>query len=232
MGMQYATLVMPSCKYHVIALATRQVDPRIGDLERAQRVLQYMMCRAEKSMYIYAYGVDPTIYTYTDAAFDVYDDSVSHSGVSVFIGCAGAAMYSASNKQKCVTESSSAAETVAAGGGLHISQYYRCFLQEIGVQCNVVQYQDNRSCISLVRTGCTAWDKKDRHIVRRINYMKEYFDKVEHCAELLWCDTAWMIADGLTKDLHGIAFEINENILMGHAVGDVGDYGVKVEKTT
>jgi hypothetical protein len=190
-----------------------------------------MHAKSHKPLYIYPYGIDPTIYTYTDAAHDLYPDSISHTGVSVFIGEAGACMYSRSIKQKCVTDSSTGAEVVAAGDGIHISQYFRLILEEFGVTCRVVQYQDNMSCIALVRSGCSSWDKKDRHIVRRINILNEHFENIDNKAIFVWCETAWMVADGLSKDLHGIAFEVSENILMGHEVGNIGEYGSRLKKS-
>jgi hypothetical protein len=230
MSMQYGTLVLPSIKYHVILLATRQVAPKCGDFKKAQRVLEYMRYRAQKPVYIYGFGEDPDIYVYADAAFDVYPDSHSHGGLSVFIGTAGGAMHNSSNKQKCITESSTGAEVVSAVNGLSIGAYYRDILKEFGYKCRVIHYEDNMSCIALVDTGCVAHDKKQRHMVRKINIMHEYFEDVENNAMMLWCDTAWMIADGLTKDLHGQAFEISEDVLMGHPLGDTGDYGVRRNK--
>jgi hypothetical protein len=231
MSMQYGTLVMPSIKYHVILLATRQVCPKCGDFKKAQRVLEYMRAQAQKPVYIYGHGDDPDIYVYADAAFDVYPDSHSHGGLSVFVGTAGGAVYNSSTKQKCITDSSTGAEIVSAVSGLNIGAYYRDILGEFGYKCRVIHYEDNMSCIALVDTGCVAHDKKERHMVRKINIMHEYFEKVENNAMMLWCDTAWMIADGLTKDLHGQAFEISENVLMGHPVGDTGDYGVRRTKS-
>lgn len=231
MSMQYGTLVVPSVKYHVISLATRQACPKVGDYRKARRVLDYMRCKSRKPVYIYGFGKDPDIYVYTDAAFDVYTNSVSHTGMSAFIGQAGGAMYCSSNKQKCVTDSSTAAEIVAAVGAMCIGQYYRGILAVFGIKCAVIHYQDNMSCIALVKSGCVAHDKKDRHIVRKINLMHEYFEDKENLAEMVWCDTAWMIADGLTKDLHGQGFDISENVLMGHPIGDIGEYGVRKTKS-
>jgi hypothetical protein len=230
MSMQYGTLVMPSVKYHIIRLATRQSCPKVGDYKKALKVLEYMHYKRKKPVYIYGYGANPNIYVYADAAFDVYANSVSHSGLCIFIGDAGGAMHCSSNKQKCVTDSSTAAEIVAAVGGLYIAQYYKDILAIFNIRCNVIHYEDNMSCISLAKTGCTSFDKKDKHIIRKINLMKRHFDDESMRASLEWCDTAWMIADSLTKDMHGAGFDINENILMGHPIGDIGDYGTKKNK--
>ena len=226
MSMQYGTLVLPSIKYHVINLATKQSKPTVGDYQRAVRVLEFMICRRKKKLYISGFGKDPAIYMYTDAAFDVYSDSMSHSGLCVFIGNAGAAVYCCSNKQKCVTRSSTGAEIVAAESGLILGEYYRCVMSELGYECRVIQYQDNMSCICLVDTGYSQYDKKDRHTIRRINLMHDHFLDESHHAVMVWCETLRMIADGLTKDLHGTSFEVNENILMGHPVDINYDVGV------
>ena len=225
MSMQYGTLVMPSVKFHVISLATRQAHPKVGDYKKAIRVLKFMRDKADKSLNIYGHGRNPDIYIYTDAAFDVYSDSISHSGMSVFLGNAGGVMHSTSNKQKCVTRSSTEAEIVAAVEALAIGQYYQGILKEFGTESRIIHYEDNMSCISLTSTGCHSYDKKDRHIVRKINLMYEYYQDENNKAEMVWCDTHWMICDGLTKDLHAKSFEILENVLMGHPVGDIGGYG-------
>ena len=221
MSMQYGTLVLPSVKYHVINLASKQSKPTVGDYERAVRVLQYMISRRDKRLHLYGFGKNPTVYMYTDAAFDVYCDSMSHSGRAVFIGDAGAAVYSSSNKQKCVTRSSTGAEIVAAESGLILGEYFRCLMKELKYDCEVIQYQDNMSCICLVDTGFNQYDKKDRHTIRRINLMHDHFEDTSHRARMVWCETKRMIADGLTKDLHGAAFEVSEDILMGYPVNIV-----------
>jgi len=96
MSMQYGNLVVPSVKYHVIHLATRQAHPRKGDYQKALRVLRYMCTMKDNALHIYGVGDTPDIYVYTNAAYNVYKDSISHSGLTVFIG----AMHCHSNKQK------------------------------------------------------------------------------------------------------------------------------------
>ena len=233
MSMQYGNLVVPSVRYHVIYLATRQAHPKKGDYKKALRVLRYMHTMSEKAMHIYGMGKNPYIYVYTDAAFDVYRDSVSQSGKTIFIGDAGGAVYCHSNKQKCVTRSSTESEIVAAGDAMDIAQFYRMILEELGFNnTKVIHYQDNMSCISLVDSGCYAYDKKERHIVRKINFMHEYFENPENNASMVWCPTHWMIADLMTKDLHGAQFKALESICLGYEDIDLGPYDKKVVQQT
>jgi len=168
------------------------------------------------------------IYIYTDAAFDVYRDSISHSGMSIFIGDAGGAMYCHSNKQKCVTRSSTEAEIVAAMEGLDIAQYYRAILGSLGYNASVIHYEDNMSSMSLISTGCYAYDKKDRHIVRKINYMHEYFEDIRNGAIMVWCPTHLMIGDLMTKDIHGSQFHDLESVTRGIEDIDLTIYEKKI----
>ena len=218
MSMQYATLVKPSIKFHVISLATRQARPKHGDYKKALRVLTYIRDCREKPLLIYGIGEDPRIYLYTDASFDVYKNSVSHSGMCVFIGGAGGAIHSSSRKQKSVTRSSTEAEIVSAVDALTLGQYYRNFLTELGINSKIIHYEDNMSCISLVETGCYSYDKKDRMIVRHINVMHAYFKNPDNGANMVYCNTDWHIGDGMTKDLHAKRFIVHEDVQMGHDI--------------
>ena len=229
MSMQYGNLVVPAVKYHVIHLATRQAHPRKGDYQKALRVLRYMCTMKDKALHIYGLGNTPDIYIYTDAAYNVYKDSISHSGLTVFIGEAGGAMHCHSNKQKSVTRSSTEAEIVAACEAMDIAQFYKNFMIDLGfTNVRVIHYQDNMSCISLVESGCYAYDKKARHVVLKINFMTEYFEDPENNACMVWCPTHWMIADLMTKDIHGAQFKALESVILGYEDIDLGPYEKKV----
>ena len=65
------------------------------------------------------------------------------------------------NKQKSVTRSSTEAEIVSAGDGMVIAQFYRYILGEFGCKTNVIHYEDNMSSMSLIASGCYAYDKKE-----------------------------------------------------------------------
>ena len=221
MGMHYATLVLPSVKYHVIFLATKQSKPSVRDMKLAEHVLKYMYASRNKRMYIYGFGESPKLYIYTDAAFDVYAGSMSHSGLAVFLGRSGGALYISSNKQKCVSHSSTEAEVIAAMEGVYVGQYYRDVLLELGLDVEVVHYEDNKSAIALIESGVQGFDRKDRHTIRKINSMHGYFNDHKNVSYMLYCNTHWMVCDGQTKCLFGITFRLSEDIQMGHDIDDI-----------
>jgi len=215
MTLAYIANVRPDIRFHVMFLATRQVTPTVNDWARALHIASYLKATQDDSMIVRAIGKDVVVSMYTDAAYDVHVDSKSHSGITVFVGEAGCAMFSSSNKQHCITRSSTDAEIVACEVGALLGSYYRDVLQELGIRADVLQFQDNQSCITLCEKGTRCYDRKERHMVRRINYLKEYLDDETHRTSLLWCPTAEMTADILTKDLHGYAFALHKASLMG-----------------
>lgn len=215
MTLAYISIVFPEVKYHVGHLATKQSAPSKRDLRKVGQVAQYVIHHKDDVMTIRALGDDPDVEVYTDAAFDVYPDSKSHGGTAVFVGNAGCAMYTSSNKQHCITRSSTDAELVQAEGGVFMGSFFRDFLEPFGIKARHVQYQDNTSAITLVKTGVRDYSRRERHLIRKVNFMKEYFEDEANRATMDWTHTASMTADILTKDLHGGGFELHTNTLHG-----------------
>jgi hypothetical protein len=91
---------------------------------------------------------------YIDASYGVHTSSGrSHTGCIIMAG-EGGAIYAKSSKQKIVTKASTEAELVAlsdsAGQGIHT----RNFLINQGyTKGPVTIYQDNLSCLTLIRRG-------------------------------------------------------------------------------
>jgi hypothetical protein len=217
MTLAYISVVFPEVKYHVGHLATRQSGPSKRDYKKAVQVAQYVCDNRDSVMNVHALGSgDIAIDVFTDAAFDVYPDSKSHGGVAVFIGDAGCAMYTSSNKQHCITRSSTDAEIVHAEAGMFMGNFFRDFLSEFGINACHRQRQDNMSAITLVETGVRDYSRRERNMIRKINFMKEYFDDEANRAWMEWCHTEYMTADGLTKDLHGEGFEFHTSTLHGN----------------
>ena len=215
MTMAYISIVHPEMKYHASFLAGKQASPTVADLAKATHLMKYLISVKDERIVVSPIGKNPVVNVYCDAAFDVYSGSESHSGIAVFVGGTGSAVYCSSNKQHCITRSSTDAEVVSAETGVFIGCYFRDILEEIGIVANVVHHEDNNSCISLVSTGTQGYDRKERHMVRRINYMHRYFDDRCHRSSMEWCPTEDMVADILTKDLHGEIFETHKNRLKG-----------------
>jgi hypothetical protein len=216
MTLAYISFVRPAVRYHCMYLATKQVSPTVDDWNAVVHLAKYLIGTMDDYMCIHAIGDNRTIRVYTDAAFDVHLDSKSHNGLSLFVGDAGCAMFSSSGKQHCLTRSSTDAEIVSAEGGVFMGCYFRDVLSELGLEFNVVQLQDNQSCMCLIETGTRGYDRKERHMIRRVNYMKGYVDDDAHRTTIVWCPTEEMTADALTKALHGPVYEYHKAALMGH----------------
>ena len=215
MTIAYISGVHPAIKYHVGYLATKQACPSIDDWGKAVHLMKYLGYTKDDCMQVHAFGKDRTINVYQDAAYDIYGDSKSQSGIAVFIAGAKCAMYATSNKQHCVTRSSCDAEVVAAETGIILGSYYKDVLEELGFRMNVVHHEDNQSCIALVKAGSIAYDRKDSHTIRRVNFMHEYLIYDTNRTEMVWCNTHDIIADVLTKDLHGDLYTTFRSMLMG-----------------
>jgi len=179
------------------------------------RLLKHVWDTRDEQMVIGAMDQDPAIYVFTDASFDTYKDSKSHGGVCVFITGSRCALHSSSNKQHCLARSSCDSEIIECEKGTFIGNYFRDVLEELKMVCNVIQFQDNQSCIALVDTGTSSYDRKERHVVRRINYMYDYFADPSNRSKLLYCPTLCMIADILTKPLNTELYLALKQLLMG-----------------
>lgn len=217
MTLAYISAVFPEIKYHVGHLATRQSKPSKRDFRKAIHVAHYVIQHKDNVMNIHGVGENPTVIVYTDASFDVYADSKSHGGVVVFVGEAGCAMYATSHKQHCMTRSSTDSEIVEAECGVFLGGYFRDVMEELGIVVGHLQYQDNASAIALVKSGVRDYSRRERHMIRRVNFTKEYFGNTANRAEFVWIGTALMVADILTKDLHGEAFEMHTCTLHGES---------------
>jgi hypothetical protein len=226
MTIHYITIVQPSLKYFVTWLATRQSAPSVSDWEKALHLVVFLYGVRKECVVIGAMEASPTITIYTDAAFDVHRDSKSHSGIAVFISGARSAVYCSSTKQHCMARSSCDSEIITLESGTFLGTYFRDVLDEIGIKSVVVYMEDNQSCIALVLSGTQAYDRKERHVIRRINYMHEYFALPSNRSSLVFCPTLAMIADILTKPLAVDLYMFFSRFLMGFNT----TFDVKFEK--
>ena len=106
---------------------------------------------------------------------------------------------------------------MALESGVMIGSFLRDFCEEIGYNMDVIHHEDNNSCIHLVESGTHAYDRKERHMIRRINFINEYLEDYSNRSQICWCSTNLMTADALTKDLYGDAYENHRSVLMGRS---------------
>jgi hypothetical protein len=112
MSINYLTLCWPETKFYVSWLATRQTKPTQTDWSKVIYLLNYLCSHKDEDMCIGAMDDNPVIHVYADASFDVYKDSKSHSGITVFISGCNCAVLSTSNKQHCMARSSCDGEII------------------------------------------------------------------------------------------------------------------------
>jgi len=175
-----------------------------------------MLGACERPMVIKACGSNPMLEVYTDASYQIHNDSRSHSCVIVFFGDGGASVHGTSGKQPRVTRSTCDSEIVTFEAGTYVGSYFHDVLVELGVKIKMVlHWEDNEAALHLVKNGCHEYTKKRKHIVGMIHSAKECFDDGDNDAVAMHCVTEMMVADIGTKDLHGRAFEDHRASLHG-----------------
>ena len=124
-----------------------------------------------------------------------------------------APIYVKSGKQKIVTRSSTEAELVGISDSLSQILWSREFLlhQHLNIGPAVL-YQDNMSTIFLSEKGRST-SERTRHIKIRYFFIHHYIQTKEIVLQYL--PTEDMIADLLTKPLHGSRFTTLGEILTG-----------------
>jgi hypothetical protein len=161
-----AKRVRPDCLTAVAFLTTRVQACDCDDLAKLQRVLGYLSATHERGI-VLRVGAKVVVRAYIDAAYNVHQSSGrSHTGCAVVVGEAGP-VHCRSTKQKIVTKSSTEAELVALSDTASQAIHLRNFLIEQGYPMPAaVLFQDNLSCMALVRRGGPC-SERSRHIPLR-----------------------------------------------------------------
>lgn len=132
------------------------------------------------------------------------DSNKSHTGCAIVLGEAGV-LSARSAKQKIVTKSSTEAELVGLSDSAAQAIHLRNFVQAQGYETGpAVIYQDNLSCMALMRRGGPG-SERSRHINIRHFWMAERVTEGEVIVEHLSTDL--MHANVLTKPVQGAQFE-------------------------
>ena len=149
-------------------------------------------------------GASMRVRAYIDAAYGVHQESgKSHTGCAIVIGDGGP-VYNKSTKQKIVTKSSTEAELVGLSDTASQAIHMRNFVIAQGYDVGpVIIYQDNMSCMALMKRGGPCSDRS-RHINIRHFWLCEKVDDGEVIIEHL--GTERMFANVLTKPVQGAQF--------------------------
>lgn len=206
-----AKRVRPDILAAVSYCATRVLAPTEHDLAKLQRILGYLSITTSQQLLLKV-GDSISIRAYVDSSFGTYDDCKSVTGTAIFIG--GAPVYFKSSKQKIVTRSSTEAELVGISDALSQILWTREYVIHQGIEVGpAILYQDNMSTIFLANKGRST-SERTRHIKIRFFFVTHYIESKEIIIEHM--PTSCMIADALTKPLHGTLFTEMTAALTGH----------------
>ncbi|KAG7342125.1 reverse transcriptase RNA-dependent DNA polymerase [Nitzschia inconspicua] len=154
---------------------------------------------------------DMTIKWYVDAAFAVHPDMKSHTGITAIFG--QGAPICTSRKQIVNARSSTEAELVGADDAAGPLLWTMRFKHSQGYKIKSVLYQDNKAAILMETNGRASAGKRSRHL--DIRYFFIYDVKEKGLVKIQYCPTNDMIADDMTKPLHGNKFKMFREIIMG-----------------
>jgi hypothetical protein len=180
------------------------------DRDKLQYLLGYLSYTRAKKLVIKPEGI-LKVEAHIDAAFASHQDSISHSGIAVFIG--GAFVFRASRKQKCITKSPTESELVALTDNVSFVELFAeffAFIIDKDIKAPTI-YQDSMSVISLISQGLGAM--RTKHFRVRMNLGKEALENKRIIIKYFL--TSKMIADGLTKMLEKKDFNIFWKLILG-----------------
>ena len=183
--------------------ATRVLSPTEEYDKKLNRILGFLL-RTQHQQLILKTGNKLQLRAYVDASFGVYKDGKSVTGIVLVLG--DATIYVKSSKQKIVTRSSTESELVGISDALSQILWTREFLIRQGLSIGpAVVYQDNQSTIFLANKGRST-SERSRHTKIRYFFVAHYVEAKEIEIEIEYLPTADVIADILTKPLHGSLF--------------------------
>ena len=181
--------------------ATRVLHPTEEDERKLDRILSYLLNSPGQQL-VLRIGDKVELRAHVDASFGLYEDGKSVTGIAISLG--GATIYIKSGKQKIVTRSSTEAELVGISDALSQVLWTREFLLAQGLALGPATiFQDNKSTIFLANKGRST-SERSRHIKIRYFFVSHYIESKEIRLEYL--PTGEMVADILTKPLHGTLF--------------------------
>ena len=182
--------------------ATRVLCPTEEDEKKVDRILSYLLFTQDQHL-ILRIGQEVQLKVFVDASFGIYEDGKSVTGVVIMLG--DAVIYIKSGKQKIVTRSSTESELVGISDALSQVLWTREYLMYSGLALGpAVIFQDNQSAIYLAKKGRST-SVRSRHIKIRHFFVSHYIESRE--IEVKYLPTERMVADILTKPLHGALFE-------------------------
>ena len=182
------------------------------DASVVEHILKYLNGSIDRSLVA---SIDDTknvkIQLFIDSSFHTHADGKSHSGACLSLG-SGFVCWK-SSKQTLTTKSSTEAELVALSDQSSLLFHMTKFLkgQGIDVQEKTI-YQDNSSTIKLLHDPRSS-SLRTAHINSKYYFLREHIE--DKSIKIKKKSTSDMVADILTKTLHGKEFNKLSNLILG-----------------
>ena len=205
-----ALRVRPDIMVAVTFLCSRVAFSTDEDLLKLKKLLQYLNLTKDLTMRIGSFGETIGVSVFCDASFAVYKDAKSVGGI--FATGGRGCIYCKCGKLRLVAKSSTEAELTTLSDGASIALWAQMFLKYQGYSVKPNLYEDNKSTITMMKTG--KGSERTRHVSIKFYFVKQYTD--DGSVKLEYCPTLSMIADALTKPLQGKQFEFLRSLLLGH----------------
>lgn len=217
-----AKRIRPECLTAVSFLSTRVTKCDEDDVEKLRRLVKYIRKTKDLGLVLRPGVAGISVRLFVDASFGVHADGKSHTGSCVVIGDVGA-VHCRSVKQQIVSKSSTEAELIGLSDSANQGLFVRTFLLAQGYSTvgPVTIYQDNMSCMALLRRGKSG-SERTRHIAIRYFWVKERVVINEVVIEHK--GTKEMYANVLTKPLQGAQFVYERECLTGWSTGEDIEY--------
>lgn len=190
----------PDISASVSILAQKVSLPNQEDWNEAKRVLKYLKGTSGYALALGNIESENLLIGHADANWA--EDRVNRKSNSgyIFQLYEGTISWSC-KRQTCVALSSTEAEFVALSEACKEAVWIRRILADFGLPLNepTTIFEDNQSCLKLIEEEKLS--SKSKHIDTRFHFVKDYVEK--GLVKCVYCPTGEMIADLLTKPLHG-----------------------------
>jgi len=207
----------PDISPAIAYLTTRVRSPNEDDWEKLMRMIQYLKHTKNDRLTLES-DESMVVNWHVDASFAVHPDMRSHTGISVTFG--KGFPINISRKQSINTRSSTEAELVAADDAMGPILWTKHFLAEQGYNYKQVLHQDNKSAMLLESNGRKSAGKRSRHINIRYFFISDMKEKGQ--LSIRYCPTDKLVADYMTKPLHGSKFKEFRQQIMNLSTSTIG----------
>lgn len=208
MKMMYlSTRTRPDIAFVVSALACRAERPKNSDWERLVHLAKYLNSTKDDSL-VYKHGGKVELSAFVDASFMTHRDMRGHTGYCIFADKIGsAAVLYRSVKQKSVADSSTEAEVIALHELVQHLLWVISIYEDMGVHIPkpVSVHNDNKSNITIHSKDVINFKGRSKYIARKFFSVFEHVESGE--LKLVWTGTDDLVADFLTKAIHGGKFK-------------------------